>query len=191
MLEQGQGKCFPIFYESFNSFASVFALDDSHSVLEDRCLDGARFQVVECFVEKLVDVLSIRMKRTCVEIFFRDCQVEGILLQLDTSTKRLTLLRQEMKQEMTHSEKDLNAGPCHTNAQHINQLFHKAFNNLKSSEQDYSESVSKSCKRTSSGDIAFGRNGLQNPHPDLGPCPTDVEMIYDACWSLCSEKFTA
>ncbi|KAK5965071.1 hypothetical protein GCK32_021340, partial [Trichostrongylus colubriformis] len=68
-----------------------------------------------------------------------DRQAESALLQLEKNKKRFDEVIKEMEVEMEQAEKDFNVGPCHTNAQHINTLFRRAFENLTATDKDNSE----------------------------------------------------
>nr|CDJ87190.1 unnamed protein product [Haemonchus contortus] len=68
-----------------------------------------------------------------------DREAESMLLQLDKNKKRFEEVISEMESELEKAEKDFNEGPCHTNAEHINKLFRKAFENLTASDKDDAE----------------------------------------------------
>nr|CDJ90019.1 unnamed protein product [Haemonchus contortus] len=59
-----------------------------------------------------------------------------MLLQLDKNKQRFEEVISEMEYELEKAEKDFNEGPCHTNAEHIDKLFCKAFENLTASDKD-------------------------------------------------------
>ncbi|XGW34141.1 hypothetical protein V3C99_018162, partial [Haemonchus contortus] len=59
-----------------------------------------------------------------------------MLLQLDKNKKRFEEVTSEMESELEKDEKDFSEATCHTNAEHINKLFRKAFENLTASDKD-------------------------------------------------------
>ncbi|KAK6061101.1 hypothetical protein COOONC_01231 [Cooperia oncophora] len=105
-----------------------------------------------------------------------DSKAEGILLQLDKNAT---------------AEKDFNAGPCHTNAQHINQLFRKAFDNLKSTERGDTEKRFEELQKKiteQAAEISRLKERIQQPNPETGPCAPEGEMTDDAYWSRMVEE---
>ncbi|KAK6062022.1 hypothetical protein COOONC_00305 [Cooperia oncophora] len=142
------------------------------------------------YTDRYYKELAVSRKITICEKEW-DYQAEGMLLQLDKNMRRFTSLLQEMEKEWTQAEKDLNVGPCQTNAEHINRLFRKAFDNLKSSDRDDAEKRFEELQKKiteQAAEISLLKEQIQKPQPHLKPRPTDVEMTDDAYWSRMVEE---
>ncbi|KAK6030424.1 hypothetical protein OSTOST_03441 [Ostertagia ostertagi] len=114
-----------------------------------------------------------------------DKEVESMLLQLDKNKKRFEEVINEMEFELEKAEKDFNEGPCHTNAEHINKLFRRAFENLTASDKDDADKrfadVQKKIEEQSE-EISRIKQILDQPKKVAEP-NEDEEMSDDAYWS--------
>ncbi|KAK5977106.1 hypothetical protein GCK32_013847 [Trichostrongylus colubriformis] len=91
-----------------------------------------------------------------------------------------------MEVEMEQAEKDFNVGPCHTNAQHINTLFRRAFEDLMATNKDNSEKrfadVQDELKEQSE-EIVLLKNIMDKPGVGSGAKDDTNEMNDDVCFS--------
>ncbi|KAK6018471.1 hypothetical protein OSTOST_15939 [Ostertagia ostertagi] len=191
------------------SIASMIQLQWSYTQTEESFVLGTPAHKIRTVSKVMKDLILTRerisrmgVRFVCTLRFYKDqifigkpkkpkeeweSEAEAALLQLDKNVKRFSAVIKEMEREMEQAEKDFNVGPCHTNAQHINTLFRRAFDNLTATDKDSAEKRFETLQQKldeQSEEISRLKKALE-PKQNTAE---DVEMTDDAYWSRMVEE---